>query len=85
MGIDISIISLVFPHGFKAELKTTKPEPDFYSLILDNQFYSRVYSYKFIACLIIYESLNSYKQLYDLYSDEYSNKKNNSKNSTRYI
>ena len=79
MGIDISIISFVFPHGFKAELKTTKPEPYFYSLILDNQFYSSVYSYKFVACLIIYESLNSYKKLYDLYSNEDSNKNNNSK------
>ena len=79
MGIDISIISFVFPHGFKAELKTTKPEPCFYPLILDNQFYSSVYSYKFVACLIIYESLNSYKKLYDLYSDEDSNKNNNSK------
>ena len=79
MGIDISIISFVFPHGFKAELKTTKPEPNFYSLILDNQFYSSVYSYKFVACLIIYESLSSYKKLYDLYSNEDSNKSNNSK------
>ena len=78
MGIDPILVNYVFPHGFKAELKTTKPEPYFYSLILDNQFYSSVYSYKFIACLVIYESLNSYKKLYDLYTSNDSNK-NNSK------
>ena len=77
MGIDTSIIDFVFPHGFKAEIKTTKPEPYFYSLILDNQFYSSVYSYKFIACLLIFESLNLYKKLYDQYSNDDS-KTNNS-------
>ena len=77
MGIDSSLINFVFPHGFKAEMKTTKPEPYFYSLILDNQFYSSVYSYKFIACLLIYESLSSYKKIYDLYSND-DTKKNNS-------
>ena len=77
MGIDTSIIEFVFPHGFKAEIKTTKPEPYFYSLILDNQFYSSVYSYKYIACLLIFESLNLYKKLYDEYSNADS-KRNNS-------
>ena len=77
MGIDSDIINFIFPHGFKAEMKNIKPEPTFYSLILDNQFYSSVYSYKFLACLIIYESLYSYKKLYDSYSNNDS-KKNNS-------
>ena len=76
MGIDSSLINFVFPHGFKVEMKTTKPEPYFYPLILDNQFFSSVYSYKFIACLVIYESLSTYKKLYDLYSNNDSNKKN---------
>ena len=76
MGIDSDIISFVFPHGYKAEMKPIKPEPVFYSLILDNQFYSSVYSYKFLACLVIYESLYSYKKLYDMYSD--NDTKNNS-------
>ena len=70
MGIDNSIISFVYPHGFKAEIRGTKPEPVFYSLILDNQLYSSVYSYKYVACLIIYESLYSYKKAYNLYSGE---------------
>ena len=77
MGIDPILVNYVFPHGFKAEIKTAKPEPYFYSLILDNQFYSSVFSYKYIACLVIYESLNSYKKLYDLYSGNNSNKNNN--------
>ena len=76
MGIDTSIISFAFPHGFKAEVRTTKPEIIFYSLILDNQFYSSVYPYKFIACLVIYESLNVYKKLYDSYSENNSNSNN---------
>ena len=79
MGIeDESLINFIFSHGFRAEIKTQKPEPYFFSLILDNQFYSSVYSYKFIACLIIYESLSSYKKVYDLYSNnENDNKSNN--------
>ena len=68
MGIDDSIISFVFPHGFKSEIRGTKPDPIFYSLILDNQLYSSVYSYKYVACLVIYESLYSYKKAYNLYS-----------------
>ena len=78
MGIDPILVNYIFPHGFKVEIKTAKPEPYFYSLILDNQFYSSVFSYKYIACLVIYESLNSYKKLYDLYSGNNSNKSNNS-------
>ena len=80
MGIDDSLIKFIFPHGFRAELKTQKPEPYFYSLILDNQFYSSVYSYKYIACLIIYESLNSYKKVYDLYSNDDNDNINNTSN-----
>jgi hypothetical protein len=79
MGIDDSIIKFIFPHGFQAELKAAKPEPYFYSLILDNQFYSSVYSYKYIACLLIYESLNIYKKIYDSYSNDDSKSNNNSK------
>ena len=74
MGIDESLISFVFPHGFRAELRQTKPEPIFYSLILDNLFPS-----KYIACLVIYENLSTYKKLYDLYSNNDSNNNRNSK------
>ena len=79
MGIDDSLISFVFPHGFKAELKMTKPEPIFYSLILDNLLYSSVFPCKYIACLVIYENLSSYKKLYDFYSSNDSNINKNSK------
>ena len=66
MGIDDTIIDFVFPHGFKAISSSTKPQPIFYSLILDNQFYSGVYTLKFIGCLLIYESMSQYKILCDL-------------------
>ena len=65
MAIDSSIIDYVFPNGYRAISNTDKPENEFYSLILDNQFYSTVYSYKYIACLVIYENLNLYKQIYN--------------------
>ena len=68
MAIDSSIIDYVFPNNFKAIMSSIKPEHEFYSLVLDNQFYSSVYCYKYLACLIIYEDLNIYKKLYDSYS-----------------
>ena len=69
MAIDSTIIDYVFPTQYKAILSPTYPEPEYYSLILDNQFYSSVYSYKYIACLVIYESLLTYKKIYDTYSN----------------
>ena len=69
MAIDSTIIDYVFPTQYKAILSPTYPEPEYYSLILDNQFYSIVYSYKYIACLVIYESLLTYKKIYDTYSN----------------
>ena len=68
MAIDSTIVDYVFPNEYKAILSVVYPKPNFYSLILDNQFYSSVYPYKYIACLVIYERLISYKQLYDAYS-----------------
>ena len=78
MSIDSTIIDYVFPNGFRAITSQTIPKPEFFSLILDNQFYSSVYSYKYIACLIIYENLIIYKQIYD----SYSNKSNDTSNVT---
>ena len=69
MAIDSSIIDFIFPNKFKAILCPVKPEPEFYSLILDNQFFSSVYSYKYFACLVVYENLNIYKKVYDSYSN----------------
>ena len=65
MAIDSTLIDYVFPNNYRAINSPVKPEPEFYSLMLDNQFYSSVYSYKYIACLVIYEDFNLYKQVYD--------------------
>ena len=76
-AIDSTIVDYVFPNDYKAILSVVYPNPEFYSLILDNQFYSSVYPYKYVACLIIYEPLISYKKLYDTYA-----KKSSKDNST---
>ena len=65
--IENTIPQQIFPHGFKAIESETKPENQFYSVILDNQLYSAVYTNKFIACLLIYENLQDYEILYEKY------------------
>ena len=74
MTIDSTIIDFIFPKNYKAiqiqPQSNTIPNPEFYSIILDNPFYNSYYSYKYIGCLLIYENLNTYKQLYDYYSQD---------------
>ena len=65
--IENSITQQVFPQGFNAIESQTKPEPQFYSIILDNQLYSATYTNKFIACLLIYENVKGYQILNDKY------------------
>ena len=73
MTIDSTIIDFIFPKDFKIIQSNTKPNSEFYSVIVDNPFYSCDYSYKYIGCLVIYESLNIYKILYDTYSEDNKN------------
>ena len=80
MAIDSSIIDYVFPNKFKAIMCPVNPDPEFYSLMLDNQFYSSVYSYKYFACLVIYENLNIYKKVYDSYSNNQNSGKSTNNN-----
>ena len=65
--IENSIIQQIFPHGFNAIESETKPENQFYSVILDNQLYSATYTNKFIACLLIYENIKEYEILNEKY------------------
>ena len=65
--IENSIIQQIFPQGFNAVESETKPKPQFYSVILDNQLYSATYTNKFIACLLIYESIIGYQKLNEKY------------------
>ena len=73
MTIDSTIIDFIFPKDYKIIQSNTKPNSEFYSIIVDNPFYSCDYSYKYIGCLVIYESLNMYKILYDTYSEDNKN------------
>ena len=75
LTIDSTIIDFIFPKEFKAIEGKTAPNSEYYTVILDNPFYSLDYSYKYIGCLVIYESLNIYKKLYDNYSND-SDKQN---------
>ena len=64
--IEPSMINQIFPHGFHLLESEEKPESNFYCLVLDNQLYSAIYTRKYLACLIIYESIENYKKLYDI-------------------
>ena len=68
--IENSMIHQIFPQGFKLYESNVRPEPNFYCLVLDNQLYSAIYTRKYLACLIIYESIEDYKILYDKYKKE---------------
>ena len=57
------MINQIFPQGFKVKVSKTKPKPDFYCVVLDNQLYSAIYTRKYLACLLVYESIESYKAL----------------------
>ena len=65
--IENSMTHQIFPQGFSIVESTVKPSPTFYCLILDNQLYSAIYTRKYLACLVIYESIAQYKKLYDIF------------------
>ena len=64
------LISQVFPHGINIVKAKEKPDPIFFSIMSDNQLYNVIYRYKYISCLIIYESIVDYRKLYILYNEE---------------
>ena len=43
----------------------------------DNQLYNVIYRYKYISCLIIYESIVDYRKLYILYNEEIEKEEDN--------
>ena len=65
--IEQSMINQIFPKGFNIIKSDKKPKSQFYCVVLDNQLYSAIYTCKYLACLVIYEDLNSYKTLFDRY------------------
>ena len=68
--IDPTIIKTIFPKGFKSIEAKIKPDPEFYSIILDNQQSSSEYIHKYISCLIIYENFSKYISLYKKYTNK---------------
>ena len=68
--IENVMVNQVFPKGFKVIESEVHPEPEFYCVVLDNQLYSAIYTRKYLACLVIYESLDKYKKLYEKFKYE---------------
>jgi len=68
--IENVMVNQVFPKGFKVIESETQPNPDFYCVVLDNQLYSAIYTRKYLACLVIYESIDKYKKLYEKFKYE---------------
>ena len=73
VGIDDSIIQHCFPLGFKVHEFAEKPEDKIFSIILDNNNYSTTFQSKYVVCLVTYESISEYRQLYEKYYNINSN------------
>ena len=80
MVINNKIINHIFPNGFKAIESPNKPEPYFFAIMLDNQLYSVIYKYKYLACYIIYEIILDYSILYNKYYNKEDTNENNNYN-----
>ena len=65
--IDDSIIQHCFPNGFFIEEFIKTPEPEIFSILLDNNYSSLEYSFKYVVCIKFYESITNYKKLYEKY------------------
>jgi hypothetical protein len=68
--VDGGILNQIFPHGFTVLESNVQPEPNFFCLTLDNQLLSMIYTTKYLACLMIYEDIDKYKELYEKYQKE---------------
>ena len=67
IAFDDSVISHCFPNGFKAIVSDIKPKIKVFSFILDNNYFNLNFPQKYLTCLICYESITKYKELYDEY------------------
>ena len=64
------MVNQIFPQGFKVLVSEKRPKPEFYCVVLDNQLYSAIYTRKYLACLVIYESIESYQRLKEKFNLE---------------
>ena len=72
IAFDDSIILHCFPNGFKAVKSPTQPKIKLFSFILDNNYFNLNFPQKYLTCLICYEKITKYKELFDVYQ-MYSN------------
>ena len=65
--IDDEILSYCFPNGFKPYYNDTgdKIREKKFSIILDNNLFSSDYPQKYLTCLLFYEKVSQYKELFD--------------------
>ena len=67
IAFEDDILAHCFPNGFKAIFSDTQPKTQIFSLILDNNYFNLNFPKKYLTCLIFYESINKYKELYEIY------------------
>ena len=69
IAFDDSVISHCFPNGFKAIMSAKPPKTKVFSFILDNNYFNLNFPQKYLTCLICYENILKYKELYDAYKE----------------
>ena len=74
------LINQVFPNGLNILEAKEKPDSIFFSIMSDNYLFNVTYRYKYFACLMIYESINDYKKLYDLFNNNINTQEEENKN-----
>ena len=64
IAFDDSIIMHCFPNGYNLIKSEKKPNYKIFSFILDNNYFNLNYPQKYLTCIIFYEGISQYKQLY---------------------
>ena len=84
IAFEESIVSHCFPNGFKAIISDYQPNIQLFSFILDNNYFNLNFPQKYLTCLICYENISDYKELYEIYKqymkDGNKEENNNNKN-----
>ena len=67
IAFDDSVVLHCFPKGFKAIQSPNQPKIKVFSFILDNNYFNLNFPQKYLTCLICYENITKYKELYNTY------------------
>ena len=67
ISFDESIINHCFPNGYSLIEDDEQPKTQIFSFILDNNYYNLNFPKKYLSCLVFYEKLDQYKELYKEY------------------